>query len=82
MSPELQSYYERRLSMMGDRAWQDLLDDVKAMYDATNDLNSVSDEKQLQFRKGELSMMNWILTLKEVSEEAYSTLKDQDENFA
>ena len=26
MTPELQSYYERRLSMMGDPAWKDLME--------------------------------------------------------
>lgn len=78
MTPELQAYYERRLSMMGDRAWRDLLEDVQAMLDATNDITTIQDEKTLHFKRGEISIMRWILSLKEVSEEAYQQLRNED----
>ena len=78
MTPELQAYYERRLSMMGDRAWRDLLEDVQAMLDATNDITNIQDEKTLHFKRGEISIMRWLLSLKEVSEEAYNTLRNED----
>lgn len=78
MTPELQRYYEDRLSMMGDKAWKDLTEDVEAMLQSTNDLFSVQDEKTLHFRRGEISMMRWILSLKEISEQAYEQLKDDD----
>lgn len=82
MSPELQRYYEARLSMMGEPAWKDLMDDVEGMLKATNDLNSVSDDKSLYFKKGEISMMNWMLSLKQISEQAYTQLKEDDETAA
>ena len=78
MTPELQAYYERRLSMMGDPAWQDLMDDVREMLVATNRLDGVDTEKMLHFKKGEVSIMNWLLSLKDVSESAYQSLKDED----
>ena len=78
MTPELQAYYERRLSMMGDRAWRDLLEDVQAMLDATNDITNIQDEKTLHFKRGEISIMRWLLSLKEVSEEAYQQLRNED----
>lgn len=79
MTPELQRYYEDRLSMMGDKAWEDLMTDVRNMLVATNTLDGVDSEKTLQFRKGEISIMNWLLSLKEVSEMAYQQLKEEDE---
>lgn len=83
MTPELQRYYEKRLSMMGDPAWQDLMDDVREMLAATNRLDGVDTEKSLHFKKGEVSIMNWLLSLKEVSEQAYQSIKDEDgENAA
>jgi hypothetical protein len=77
MTPELQRYYEQRLSMMGEEAWKDLMFDVEQMLAATNDLSSVQDEKMLHFRRGEISMMRWMLSLKETSENAYKGLQDE-----
>lgn len=76
MTPELQRYYEDRLSMTGSKAWADLMDDVKNMLDATNTLDAVTDEKTLHFKKGEVSIMRWMLSLKSISEEAYQELQD------
>jgi hypothetical protein len=78
MTPELQLYYEQRLSMMGEPAWKDLMEDVEQMLSATNDLSAVQDEKTLHFRRGEISIMRWMLSLKDVSEQAYQQLKDED----
>ena len=78
MTPELQRYYEQRLSMMGDPAWADLMIDVEGMLQATNDLSSVQDEKTLHYPRGEISIMRWLLSLQSVSEQAYQQLKDDD----
>jgi hypothetical protein len=75
ITPELQRYYEDRLSMMGTVAWKQLTEDVQTMLTATNDISSIQDEKTLHFRRGEISIMRWILTLKSTTEEAYEDLK-------
>lgn len=77
MSPELQRYYEDRLGMMGTQAWGDLMEDVAKMAAATNDLTAVTDEKNLYFRQGELSIMRWLMTLKDVSEQSYLQLQEE-----
>lgn len=79
MEKELQRYYEARMSMMGDEAWKDLMEDVQRMYDSTNDLTSIQDEKTLHFKRGELSIMKWLLNLKEASETVFNQLKDEEE---
>lgn len=79
MEKELQRYYEARMSMMGDEAWKDLMEDVQGMYDSTNDLTSIQDEKTLHFRRGELSIMKWLLNLKAASETTFQQLKDEGE---
>ena len=79
MTPELQRYYEQRLSMMGDPAWNDLMTDVEEMVKSTNDITPIKDEKTLHFRQGELSMMRWLLSIKDVSEQAYKQLREDDE---
>ena len=77
MTPELQRYYEERLSMCSSEGWKDLMDDVQAMLDATNRLDGVTPET-LQYKQGEVSIMRWMLALKEVSEQAFQQLKEDD----
>ena len=77
MDVQLQRYYEERLSMCSSDAWKDLMDDVQTMLDATNRLDGVTPET-LQYKQGEVSIMRWMLALKEVSEQAYQQLKDEE----
>lgn len=80
MNRELQDYYENRFAMMATKGWQDLLEDLDLMIKATNTLDGLQTEQQLQFRKGELSIMNWIKTLKESSTEVYEQLQEDTKN--
>lgn len=77
INQELKKYYENRFSMMSSDGWNDLIIDVEIMFDATNRLDGIDDEKSLQFKKGEVSIMRWILTLKENSRIAYEQLKEE-----
>ncbi len=74
MTPELQRYYEDRLNMMGTKAWSDLMDDVQTMLKATDTLSGVKPDNLL-FKQGELNMMRWLLSLKDVSEKSYEELQ-------
>jgi len=74
MSPEVAKYYDSRLSMMAEPAWKDLMEDIEAMIASTNDISSIQDEKTLHYRRGELSMMRWVLNLQSISETTYQDL--------
>ena len=76
MDIALQKYYEDRLSMCSTDAWKELMKDIEGMLKATDTLSSVSDTHSLDFRKGEVSMMRWMLSIADVSEESYMRLKD------
>jgi len=78
MSPELQRYYENRFSMMGSDGWKDLVEDIDTMIASLNNISVISDEQSLQFKKGELSILTWLKTLKEVSERAYEELNEKN----
>ena len=78
MTPELQHYYEDRFSMIASQGWRDLLEDIDGMITSLNNVATIQDEKDLQFKKGELSILNWLKTLKQVSEEAYEGLNEKD----
>ena len=80
MKRELQDYYENRFSMMSTQGWQDLLEDLEIMIKATDTLQGIDSEQQLHFKKGELSIMNWLKNLRESSSEVYEQLQQEEEN--
>ena len=66
MNPELQKYYEERFSTMSGQGWRDLMEDVDKMIEPLNNISTIADEKSLQFRKGELSILIWLKNLKQI----------------
>jgi hypothetical protein len=78
MTPELQKYYESRFETMGSQGWKDLIIDIDNMIESLNNISVIPDEKTLQFRKGELSILTWLKTLREVSERAYEELNEKN----
>jgi hypothetical protein len=80
MNRELQDYYENRFTMMATQGWQDLLEDLELMITSTDTLGGIETVEQLHFRKGEMSIMNWIKTLKESSTEVYEQLQQEEDN--
>ena len=75
MTPELDKYYTDRFSMMGSDGWKDLVEDIDSMIASLNNISVISDEQSLQFKKGELSILTWLKTLKEASERAYEDIQ-------
>jgi hypothetical protein len=82
MQKELMDYYENRFSMMATRGWVDLVEDVQIMMDSTDTLAGVDTEQQLQFKKGELSILNWLKNLRDASSEVYDQLQKEETDDA
>ena len=78
LDPQLQKYYEDRFDLFSRQGWADLMEDVDNMLISLNNVSTISDEKSLQFRKGEISILIWLKTLKGVSERAYEDLNEKN----
>jgi hypothetical protein len=78
LDPSLQKDYESRFDMMSTEGWKDLCIDIDIMIESLNNLSVIPDEKTLMFKKGELSILTWLKTLKEVSERAYEELNEKN----
>jgi hypothetical protein len=74
MTPDLEKYYTDRFEMMSTQGWKDLVEDIDKIIVSLNNISVVSDEKDLQFKKGELSILTWLKNLKEISERAYEEI--------
>jgi hypothetical protein len=77
MDKELQQYYEDRFEMFTTKGWKDLLVDIEKIKSSIK-VEDIPDERTLFARRGELRIMNWLLTLKDVSEQAYKDLDNED----
>jgi hypothetical protein len=71
---KLQQYYENRFSMMATPGWQDLLEDAQLMFNSINHVLAIQDEKDLHLKRGQLDILQWVLNLKQVSEQSYEEL--------
>ena len=78
LDKELQEYYEARFDMMSRKGWKDLLVDVEKMIEERNNLMATKSLEELNLRKGQLDVLYWIKTLKQLSEESWEQLNEKD----
>jgi hypothetical protein len=76
MSPELQQYYEDRLSMMSGKAWTQLIEDLLDMRNNYENIRNC-DKDTVEFRKGQVDILDYLIGLKDLSEKAYEELNEK-----
>jgi len=81
LDKELQEYYEARFDMMSTKGWQDFLADVDKIIDERNSLMATKSLEELNFRKGQLDVLHWISTLKQLSEEGWEQLNNEQKDI-
>ena len=75
---KLQSYYENRFSMMATDGWKELIEDAENMFKALNNVLPIQNEIELHLKRGQLDILQWLLTLKESSTQSYEQLMSGD----
>lgn len=78
MDRELQDYYENRFNTMSTKGWKDFIDDVQEVFNTYNKINSAETFEDFHKRKGQIDILQWILTLQQVSEQTYEDLKNEE----
>ncbi len=76
MTPELEKYYSERFYLTSTQGWKDLIEDAEEMLKVYSNINNSKTIEDLHFAKGQVDILNWLLTLRTVSEEAYNQLKN------
>ncbi len=76
MDREIQKYYEGQFSMMATQGWADLMEDLLKFRTSINELSTVVDEQSLFFRKGQLDVLDLVLSRKQACEKAYEEIQD------
>lgn len=65
MSSENEEYFAQMKLMMQTPGWQLLLEDLRNNGNAINDVQATKDGDDLYYRKGQLSIIGFILNLEE-----------------
>jgi len=75
---KLQEYYENRFSMAATQGWQDLMEDAQTMFNSLNNVLPIQTETDLHLKRGQLDILQWLLSLTDVSEQSYEQLMSGD----
>ena len=62
--------------MMSGSAWKDLIEDLTKMRTAYEDIRNC-DKNNIEFRKGQVDILDYIIGLRELSETAYEDLNEE-----
>lgn len=74
MSNEDLEFYERRFDLFALKGWKNLIEDFEALKEQLQDLSQIRTEQDLWYRKGQLEMVNYLIQLKTLTEQAYEEL--------
>ena len=75
---KLQEYYESRFAMTATQGWLDLMEDAQNMFNSLNQVLPIQNESDLQLKRGQLDILQWLISLKDVSEQSYEQLLSGD----
>lgn len=78
MTPEIKQYYEERFSMMTTVGWRDFLEDINNLKAPLEDVTTIKTVDMLYFRQGQLDILNWVLGLRDISEQTYEELNEEN----
>jgi hypothetical protein len=77
MSKEDIQFLEDRLSMMETEGWRDLIEDFKNLENSAGNIDTMNSEQDLWHAKGQLLIINLILSLQSATNLALEESEDQ-----
>lgn len=77
MDKELQKYYENAFDMMSTQGWKDFMEDIDRVKNSYDKLSSVTETHNLDFRRGQMDILNWLYGLKGLYEKTYEELTQE-----
>ena len=78
MSQEDLEFYERRFDLFALKGWTDLIEDFEQLKKNLENLAQISTEQDLWYRKGQVDMINYLIQLKTLTEQAYEELINEN----
>ena len=64
--------------MMSTKGWKDFIEDTQNLFNQYNQIISTDTLEEYHKRKGQLDILQWILSLQSVSEQSYEDLQNEE----
>jgi hypothetical protein len=77
---ELQEFYDNAFEMMSTQGWKDLMEDIDRVKNSYDKISAVTETHSLDFRRGQLDILNWLYGLKGSYEKTFEQLKEESTN--
>ena len=79
MNQETQKYYDNYFSLFMTDGWKQLTEDFSGNVANINSVESTKDAEDLQFRKGQLNILAYLLNLEHIITNNYDELAKTEE---
>jgi len=74
MPKETQQFYKDRIELLETGGWADLIEELKVMSELVKRLDSIDNEKDLWFARGQLSILRQMIVLEDATKAAMTEL--------
>jgi hypothetical protein len=71
---EDEEFYRDRIELLETEGWADLIDELKVLSDSVKRLESIDNEKDLWFARGQLSILRQMIVLEDATKAAMTEL--------
>lgn len=78
MNKELEDYYNNFFELFRTKGWKLLMEELEVNLSHTSNIETVKDEQDLFFRKGQLSVFNTFKNLEQVIKTAQEQAESED----
>ena len=74
MAKDNKEFYRDRVDLLETEGWADLIEELKVMSESVKRLESIDNEKDLWFARGQLSILRQMIVLEEATKAAMTEL--------
>ena len=76
MPKETQQFYKDRIELLETEGWADLIEELKVMSESVKRLDSIENEKDLWFARGQLSILRQMIVLEDATKATMTELEN------
>ena len=74
MAKENEEFYRDRVDLLETEGWADLIEELKVMSESVKRLESIDNEKDLWFARGQLSILRQMIVLEDATKATMTEL--------
>ena len=76
MPKEDEEFYRDRIDLLETEGWSDLIQELKVMAESVKRIESIDNEKDLWFARGQLSILRQMIVLEDATKAAMTELNN------